>query len=94
MECINRFDDNPFASEEKRRCQLPDASVSDVQAIANKSNDEDAGDVKNVLVGEVNVVTAGTSIVKFGIHNGVTPGGNFDSLSSSTDSCEKNLNIT
>ena len=53
IECINRLDDKPFASEENRRCHLPEARVSDVQDRANRSKDDDAGAGKNVLDGEL-----------------------------------------
>ena len=53
MEYINRLDDKPFASEENRRCHLPEARVSDVQDRANRSKEEDAGAEKNVLDGEL-----------------------------------------
>ena len=80
IECINRFDDNPFASELNNLCHLPDARVSDVHDKAKRSNDEDDGAWKNVLVGELWIIFFDCSTVKFGIHRGVTPGGKFGSL--------------
>ena len=93
-ECISRLQDNPFASEENNRCHRPEASVSDVQESAKRSNDEDTGVEKNVLVGDVWVIFFVCSIVRFGIHRGATPGGNDGSLPSPELDGEKKVKST
>mmetsp|Transcript_40433 Transcript_40433/g.84907 ORF Transcript_40433/g.84907 Transcript_40433/m.84907 type:complete len:141 (+) Transcript_40433:349-771(+) len=82
IECIKRLQDNPLASDEKSRCHRPDANVILVLHRANKSNEDVQGVGKKELVGDVNFVFLGCSMVRDGIQRGVTPGGKSGSFPS------------